>query len=409
MRVSAQAAALAALSVLLAAAPAGAGNWTLTGTAFERLSVDSNLRLEEDSEGPLIGSTTGLELDLGYDARRTVWALGSGVRLREFVGPGDAGGLGGLSDPRLSGSIVHTGPRQVLEADFRARRQSVAFTRLEEIESGEVLEAEDEDATETRLDLNAGWSRRASPRTTQSLGVDLDLRRFSEESSDLSPSTSFGVQGGWRVALTPRTEAGLTARARRFTSESETRETRSDIVSFGADLATRPTPRHQIALAGSLGRRWTERETEIGPFTVDEDDAGFTFNGTLGWDWTATPRTSVAFDATQGLESTADGDLSNITRIGTTLTRRLTPRSDLALDASFVRRSTEVDLEGDEDDEDDGDSSRFFRLASRLDTDLTRLWDAGLGVELRLRSDDDDSARSAGVFFELRRDLVLNR
>lgn len=408
MRAPLHAAALGALGVLLAAAPAAAGNWTLTGTVFERLSADSNLRLEDDSEGALFGSTTGINLDLGYDARRTVWALGTGVRLREFIGPGDADGLEGLSDPQLSGSVVHTGPRQVLQGDFSARRQPVAFSRIDEAGTGELFEAEEEDATETRIDLSTGWRRRASPRTTQSLGFDLDVRRFSEESDELSPSTSIAVRGGWSVALTPRTEAGLTARASRFTSESGTEETRSHIVSLGADLSARPAPRHRLSLTGNIGRRWTERERTLDLISVDEDEAGFTFGGTFGWGWEATPRTAIAFDAAQNLESTAEGDLSNVTRIGAELTRRLTPRSDLAVDASFLRRTAEVDLDEGEDEAEDG-TSRSFRIGSRLDMALTRLWDAGLGVEVRFRGDEEEDARSTGVFLELRRDLVLNR
>lgn len=407
--------AAAALFALLAGAPAFGGNWTLDGSVAERIELDTNLRLDEDDddEGPVLGSTTRLNLALGYDARRTVWSLGSGISYRTFFGTGDdddddddTSGLSGITDPRISGSVVHSGRSQSVSASFSAARRPVAFTRLEEAEAFEG------DATETRLSLNAGWRVQATRRDSFSLGSSFGLRRFSEDDEDLTPSDSIGLTGGWSRTISPRTSGGLNVGISRFAADGEDEETETIVTNLGASLGTSLTPRHSLSVGAGLGRAWTDREltvdTIFGPVEIEDDSSSLNANGSLGLSWIGTRRTSGSLSASQGLESTIDGDLANTTRIAAGLTHRLTRRTGLSFNASAVRRSTEVSL--DEDDDDSDESSQLLRIASGLDTQLARRWSAGLGASFSLRREEDgDDARSASLFFELRRELVLNR
>lgn len=382
MRLAVRASLAAALA--LAAAPAAAGDWTLDGTAFERIEADSNLRLVEDGE-PLIGSVSGVALELGLDARRTRASLGTGLNARGYAGPGDAGGLEGLSDPRIEGEITHRDRRQVLEADFDLLRRPTAFTQAEETGLTEG------DATETRLLAGAGWRRMLGPRDTLSLRAETELRRFSGDESALAPSTAWTARGHWGRQLDARTEAGLGLRHTRFQADGADGDRRTGLVTLSADLARRPTRRHRIALTAGVGRSATE--------SAGVEDADLHLAAGLDFDWQGPGGATASLTAAQTLEPTGAGALQDTTRLAARLGRPLTREAQLALDAAWLRRAGE-DVRG---------ANSVLRLGPRLDMALARDWSAGLGLTLRLADGDEGTARSAGLFLEVRRAFELAR
>ena len=371
-----------------------AGNWTLAGTASERFEANSNLRLEEDGE-PLFGSITALDFVLGYDTPRTEWEFGSGASFREYIGPGDAEGLEGFSSPRASAAVVHRHKRQVFEADFAVLRQALDFTRLDQ------LELTEETTDETRIDFGAEWSWLAGPRDTFSLGTDLGLRRFSEEAADLAPSTSVQVFGSWSRLVDPRTEAGLSLSYRNFTSDGELTDLQTDVVTLSASATRRLTPRHTISIGLGPAYTWSDRTTLL-PVEA-EGDPGLSFQGDLDFAWLGPGGLEVGLTAVQAFQPTAQGTLANTTSFGAQARKPLTPRTGLRLNADYSQR-TEKDIPGRDDTR-----GQLLRLAAGLNTDLTRLWDAAAGVDFRYLDEDEGSAHSFGMFFELRREFVLNR
>lgn len=374
-----------------------AGNWTLDGTMVERLEADTNLRLADDGDGALFGSVSGVDLELGHDTPRTRLELGSGLRFRRYVGPGDTDGLQGFSDPRLEGAITHRGKRQELTADFDILQRPTAFTQVDE--TG-LTESE---ATETRLQAGGGWTWRPDPLDTLSLRADTDIRRFSEDADAFAPSTGWTVTGRWGRLVDPRSEAGATLQFRRFEADGALAETRTSVVTLGADFVRRPTKRHRLSLAAGVGRAWTEETGALGPGSSDRDESSLHLTADLGFDWQGPGGVTVALAASRSLEPTAAGALQDTTRLDALLGRQMTRRSRLAMDAAYVQRRSDDSLGGA------GDDSRFLRFGPRLDVELTRNWDAGLGLDLRLRDNDDGTARSARLFFEIRRDFVLDR
>ena len=371
-----------------------AGNWVAAGSVFERFEAHSNIFLDEENEGALYGSTTGIDLALGYDTRRTVWGVETGASFREFVGPGDADGLEGFSDPELTASVEHRSRRHLLEAQVDVRRRSLAFTEIDEAELSVG------EGTETDLGGEFDWTMRATPRTTLSLGADADVRRFSDEAEGVVPSESIGFSAGATRALSPRSEAGLALVGSTFSAEGTALDTSVDILTALVTIDTRPTKRHRIGFGAGIGYFWAESTDTSGSAFVESMASQPTFNGSLEFHWQATPRAEVGLIAAHELETTLEGAIASATGVTARLSRRLTARSTLTADASFMRLNTLVAGEASESED---ETSRLFELSSAVTTELTRNWTAAAGLEFRRLRDDETDANSAGVFVELRR------
>lgn len=393
---TARAAGLALALVLGFAGPAEAGNWSLAGGFSERLEADTNYRLSEDGEA-LWGSISSLNFDLGYDTKRTNWRLGSGFSLSAFAGPGDSGNLNGFSDPRITGAVVHSGKDQTIGANFGFLRRSTAFTLDEEditLASG--------DATETAANLSGFWTQRLDAKNSVTLSTNGNIRRFSDDEGQLTPSTSYGVTGSWNRTLDRRTSAGASLGVRFSDQDGPDTDTESTIWRLGANLVRRLTPRHGFNLDLGISRAAVTETTDLGFFSIEDERNSLGFSGGAGFDWRGPGGTAVALTASQALESGADGGLDQTSRVAASLSRPLTRRSTAGLVADFTRRSAEDDADG-------GGASYFISAGPRLDFQLTRDWSAGLGLRLRRRDDDDGAAHSARVFFEVSRPLILNR
>lgn len=392
------------LGLLAAAAagwPAPAGNWTLGGGFSQSFEADSNVNLSEDGE-PIYGTRSSVDLSLGYQSRRTAFSLGSGISFTHFVGPGDTDGLNGLSDPRLTASLVREGKRNTVGAEFGFVTRPVSYTLTDEVD-GDIVNAGGGDAQETAAQASAFWTRRLDGRNSISFTPSVSVRRFSDDEGALTPSTTYGITTGWSRALDNRSSGGLNFSLRRVEQDGPDTETESTIMSLGASFSRRLTPRHGFSVNLGVSRAMVEETTDFGFFTVEEDRTSLGFDGALSLDWAGPGRTNVGLEASQGFEPGADGGLDLTTRVGAAVSRPLTNRASAGLVADLTRRVEE------DDDGGDGAATYSFSFGPRLDYEITREWSAGLGLTYRRREDDDGGAGGTRVFFQLSRPLEILR
>jgi hypothetical protein len=403
------------LAVWLGAGPASAGNWTLDGSAFERLEARSSLGFDEDDE-PVFRSTTRLDMGLGYDTPRTSWALRSGASYRQaLVGSEEDGDLDGLTNPRVSGSVVHRGLGQSIGARFSLARRTLNFTDaplflddgfiddgLDGDDGLDLIEVEEEDATETRLGFGANWNYAVSPVTSLSLGTDVTIRRFSDESPDLVPSDSIRFSGSVSRALDSRTSTGLSLSYRNFQSDGELTDVSTDVVTFLVNANRQLTQRHSLDVSVGAGTTWTGETNALLP-AADEQEVSPNFQGRLTFAYTGMRGTSFVLSASRLFESTSEGRLVNATRVSAAadydlpLTRLTSFRLGGILSLSVD--SNEIDSQ----------LGQGVRVRTGLNTRLSPQWSASAGVDLGYARDEQEDDFSAGVFMQVGRSFILNR
>jgi hypothetical protein len=230
----------------------------------------------------------------------------------------------------------------------------------------------------------------------------MDVRRFSDESPDLVPSTSIRFFGSLSRALDPRTSTGLSLSYRNFRSNGQLTDTSTDAVTLLVNASRRLTLRHSLGL--SIGGGATRTETDTLGAAVD-DDGGVSPNvqGGVTFSYTGLRGTSFVLSASRSLQTTSDGRLVN--------TNRLSGAANYAL--PLTRRTSFrlggiMSLSADSNDE-DNQFGQGIRVRTGLSTQLSPAWSASAGLDLGYARDDDDDEVSAGVFLQVGRSFDLIR
>jgi hypothetical protein len=418
----------AVLAVGLAVGPAAAGNWTLGGKASERLEARTDFGFNEDDE-PTFRSTTRLGMNLGYVTPTTRWTLGSGASYRQAIGSddsGDGGELDGITNPRVSGSVSHSGKRQSVGARINLTRRTLNFTDAplflddnfidqpggdlgeepgpDPVDGGfDLVDVAEEDATETRLAFGANWNYAVSSLTSVSLATDGNIRRFSEESPDLVPSESIRFTGNVSRALDPRTSTGLSLSYRKFQSDGELTDNNTDSVTFLVNASRQLTRKHRLALSVGAGTTWADETNALIPAADAQDDAPINFQGGLTFSYTCFRNTSFVLSARRSFESTSDGRLVNANRLSAALDYGLplTQRTSFQLGGIMSLTTDSDDLESE--------IGQGIRVRTGLNTRLSPAWSASTGLDLGYAREGDDDDLSAGVFLQFGRSFTLNR
>lgn len=404
------------LASFVQAGPAAAAEWTLAADVAQRVEVDSNFGLDDNSEGVLFGSTSTIDLRLAARTKRTRWNLAIGTRLSVFAGSGDDTGLNG-ADPRANGGVSHQGKRFSANAAFGFSRQSVASTQfgLAALPEGSVVLPDDtvilpddtlatlddfgtisnEDAIQTSLNLRSGITFNLDPLNRLSLSASGSIVRFSGDAGELEDSTSYGTTVSWEHDLTERTSTDLSFGVQRFTTD-DTENTESLTFTATGGFDTQLTPR----LTFGLDAGFTVADIERDPPGRDDTPVGFTGGLRLGWQLAADTQFSLA--ANQGFEPSSLGELQARSTVALSIGHSINSRSRLSLSASYSRQTSA-------DNSDNTDVRQLFVLSPGYTIDLSPDWQARVGYTLRLRDEDAGFATSSNLFLTISRSFDLLR
>ena len=396
----------------LAASPAAAGNWTLGGSASERVEArntfggNSGNDNGNNEDGISFRSTTRLGLGLGYQTPTTSWVANSAVSYRKSTDSNSNDGLSGVTDPRVSGSVVHQmTPTQVIGANASYSRRSldIADSVLFEDDFGgiDVVEVVN-GVTETRASLGGNWSWSATPRTSFGLGSGVTIRRYSEDSPDVSPSTTVSVNGSVSRALDQRTSAGFSVSYQNLRSDEAFSDVQTNAVTFLVNGSRQLTPRHSLGLSAGAGFTRRSEEAQVG-VPVD-DGTNVNFQGGVNFAYSGSRDRALGISLQQSLQPQTDGTLANTTTFSVGLSQPLTPRISYRLNGALARQDSGGSVPGR-----DTAATQAFRMSTGLSAQLAPLWSASAGVDLRQElNQDEENQTSAGVFLQISRALTIN-
>ena len=395
---------------------ARAAEWTIGGRVTQSLEADTNRDLDPDSGGPVYGETTSLNLAIGGQTKATEWTLNLGGRASFFFGPGeDDADLDGLR-PRVSGSVVHERKQFFSRTGFYYDRSPTSFVRIDELGlpiDGPIDEPTDEpvdepgfdpddavfsdvDAFQTTLNANQAFSFMLDPRNTIGLSARATIRRFSEETDELTPTTTYGGGLSWTHQVSPRTGLGFAVDLRRFEADNpENREALTLDLLATADRQVN----ERLSLGFSAGPSITWSEETVanaaGANRVEETDIGFTG----GIEALLRRKTSrLSFSATQSVVPSSFGELANRTGVGLRYTYDINSVSSFSLATRYALRNS---LDGS------GGARHFAALSPSYTYRLTPKWQASVRYAFELVDDDDGFAQSNSVMLSLSRDFSI--
>lgn len=402
-----------ALSLSLVAGPVAAGNWTLGGTASERVEARDTFGGDDGDDGDgddglLFRSTTRLGLGLGYETPSTSWVANSAVSYRKSTesDDNDNDGLNGISNPRVSGSVVHRLNSEHVfgaNASYARRSLDVNDSVLFEDEFGDIDVIEVVNGvTETLASVGGNWRWNATQRTSFSLGSGVSIRRYSEENPEVDPSTTIRMNGSVSRALDQRTSGGFSISYVNLRSDAEDSDVQTNAVTLLANASRQLTPRHSLGLSAGTGITFRDEETPVG--APSEDATNVNFQGGLNFAYSGPRQTAFGVSLQQALVPRTDGTLSNTTSLSVGVNQPLTSRISYRLNGAYARQSSSGDIPGR-----DTGADQTLRLSTGLSARLAPLWSASAGVDLRHSlSEEDDDETSAGVFLQISRALNLN-
>jgi hypothetical protein len=390
---------------------------TLRFGVEQRLETDSNLGLDDPSQGRTTQATTRLSFQVTSDTGISRLTFGVGGVFRIANGPDISGTDVGFADPDLTFGYSRSSANADLRIDAAIRERDIAFLRsLDEFidEDGNIDlpdDFNDLDGEGTRrnasLDLNYRWGLDAPFGGSVSAGVN-DLSYQDATSSDLDDSRRYYVGAGLRFTLSPVTELTTDLRYSIFDEDgvADSRKT----LRFDTGLAiARPN--------GQLFGRLTAEDTEDGTrlsltFGRDLELPSGALSASIGvtrdaeGDLQLTGGLSGRQDLANGtltgslqrsVRSDSDDEEEILTNLRIGYRQDLSPLSSLSLDFSYADSQNTLT---------DGSTSNTS-IGATYNHALTEDWDLDLGYRHRIRDDDTDGrADSDSVFLALRRDFT---
>jgi len=375
--------------LIVASAPVGAVDWSVSGFFSQRIEATSNSGL--DGEGGVVGAISDLGMAFRLATPTTQWTLAPGVRGALYTGPGDDGSLDDFGF-RFNGSVAHQAPRSSTTASFSVIPDSTTFS---DFDSGG--NSRNRNTTQITYSANMGYTYNINEINSLSLSAFGRKRDFTEQSADLEPSLSFGGGATWRRELDPATAGSLGFTVTRFTADSlEDPESLSYEVRAGLDRQLSP----RATLGGTLGVALVDSErNRVRPGgTVREDDLSPSFVGDLTLSYAAAPDTRYTFGLSQSIDQNTDGTVESRASVSAGVQHSINRRSRAGLTGRLGFNNPVFD--------DGGDTSDRITLSVQpaYFYALTPNWDASLGYALRVE-DANGVETSHQVFFQISRGL----
>lgn len=362
----------------------GVAEWRLNGVASTTFETVTD-RERDGDEDPAFGATGVLSVTLAALSPRTQWATTVGVTGSKFAGPGAEDDFDRL-DPNLATSISHNAGLWGFGANASFDAQPTSITQLED--SGLT----DEDVIQYSTRVGASASYRLSARDSVSLGLSAALIEFSEQNNQLTPSFSLSANGGYQHAVNERLATNFNLGANRVFAD-DVPETTS--TSVNGTVGVSYQLHNRLRFNFGLGPSATLTET-VNPQT---SDVTFGATGDAGLTWRADNQTSLGFEASQGLETSADGGLDNVARAGASVTHAVNQTFSSALALSYVRRTEDSAFISADSELDLVSVSPSVNLS--LDRDVR----ATAGYSLTLSRENGRKAMSNRVFVTLTTDF----
>jgi hypothetical protein len=381
---------LGAILALCAAVPAHGVDWSVSGFFSEQLAVDTRDTSEDDDDRDDVAlrSLTDLGASIRARTKRADWLFAPGVR--GVLSTDDSDEQSVL--PRFNGSVRYAAPRHAVTGSVSVVPDFVSETQFDDTGLSE------DNVLQFTLLANAGFSYSVNSRNTVELGADARARTFTEDTTSLEETQSFGLTAGWSTALTPRTTVSLTPGVQLFFSDAATSADGTTFSLVGG-VEHRINPRLSVDV--SLGPSYTVSTRDVpvaGGGFREEENADFGVTGGAGLSY-ATPRGSVSLSLSQAVDQNCDGDLENRTTLSIGLGRRLTPVSRVSLFSSFtVQTALSGSSDGDDVDR------QTFSITPTYSIDLTEDWSLDASYRFRA-SNDDDFGVSNTVFVTISRGL----
>lgn len=280
-------------------APAAADGWSVAGSLSQSFEGDTNLTLDPNDDDGAFGSTTSLGLRFSSETSRTSFVISPGVTARLFTESSSSDNPTSIS-PRLSSRIDHRVGAFDIGGGFIFDVRPTAFSELNDLELGAPdLEVIDQDATQISFRADAAIGYQIDSGNRFNIGPNFSIIRYTDDSDALSPSTTFGVSGGYshqlnsRLALT----AGLGAR---YVDTDGTPSSKDVLVD--TNVGVRGQISDRFTLDGAIGLSFqNSRDSASGSdngigFTTDVD-AAYAIRDDL----------SLSLVASRGIEPSASG------------------------------------------------------------------------------------------------------
>lgn len=372
----------AALGLAACAAP---GSVSVDGSVSQRLEAHTNRALDGEPS-PVFGSTTRAGLTTEWAAKRTTWKLETGVTASKFAGPGETDGLDRI-DPDIRIDVSHLIPRGTLTGGAAFDIQPTSVTQVED--TGVI----NLDTAQISVQLSTGLVYLLDARNRLTLDGTAAVTRFTERVATLTPTTSYGLTGGWRRQMTPRTAATMSLGLDRFAADNAENER-----SLTASLSGRVEHAVNARLSGSagIGADLVRRSRVL---NVGRDvDLLASFRGDFSVAWLPAPDLSLSLDLGHGIQPSSAGALQTVSTTGLGVTYVVNDLFRTGLAMSYSRRA---ELGGN------GDTRNLFTLTPSLSVQLDPHWQLDLNYILRMVDQPGNQAVSNAVTLNLSRSFEV--
>ena len=279
--------------------PVHAQDLSVRATAAERVMLDDNIRLEQDSDGWVFGSTTSLGLDVDSRGPLVGINLDLGADYNHFTGPGASSDLNSL-DWHAGLGVDRRFLRGEVGARAEYRRQAVRESELEDTGATEG-DAERESILGR---VTAAYDVSSVDRVDGTVEVR-DVSFDEDQPSDLrNPFLSASATMRWARELTPRETGTAILRSIYFDADDRF-QTTSQSYSIGGLYEQRATPRLTWFAGVGVGVVDEERDTAGGGRDSSLSPA---LNLDVGGSYTL-ERILIELALSQGMEPSATGRL----------------------------------------------------------------------------------------------------
>ncbi|MDO6587007.1 hypothetical protein Q4543_15950 [Salipiger sp. 1_MG-2023] len=411
--------ALAALSLAfgLPLAAQDAGGVLMQFTLSQRLQSLTNPDLnpgEEDQSA--FSSNTNLGFSLSSATRTDELTLTLGGSLRHVEAPDAEDDVSfGLKSPSASLSYARSVGTNSLSAGISLAESDISYLQSVS-ETDDIDNTDDTDSpvidiyddysfgTRTRLGAHAGLSFGVGGPTELGVSVNARSIRYSDAGSSYDDSDSYGLRGSWSLALTPAvTLSGGLGYSQFKEDGSAARDTWSLSSALASQQAhgtlsgTFGVTRIEEGTRSSVGLGWSQAlpqgalEVTLGLTRPTSGNIGLT--GGLSWSRDL-PNSRIETSLRHGFAANSDDEETRFTNASASLSRQLTPLTDLTLGIGYVRNVVE--------DSDSTTSQGSFDagISHALDQD----WTLGAGYRhTHRREDDEDWAQSDSLYLSIGR------
>lgn len=383
----------AAALIAAPGAPAAADGWSVQASMSQAFEGDTNLTLDPDDDDESLGSTTSLGLTFGSETSRTRFVISPGVTARLFSGSSSTNAGPFAISPRLSSQIDHSIGALDIGGGFNFDVRPTAFSELSDFELGAPdLDVIDQDATQVSFRADAYLGYQIDPRNRFTFGPNVSILRFTDDSSSLSPSTTFGVSGGFSHQLREDLAATFNLGARHVDTDGASS---SEDFLIDTDIGVQGQISDRLSLNGGVGLTYrNSKDSGSGA------DNGIGLTGYVDAAYALRNDLSLSLRGSRGIEPSASGELETRTVLNAGVNHQINGRE--SIDA-YVGYSSQDEAAGFTGDTDDSQFQAGFGYALSLTPEVV----ARVGYGMRWVPTGRDEAMSHKVSVTFSRSLVL--